>query len=150
MRVLAAIIAFSSFSAFAACPNLAGTYATCRSTTGSVPGSTDMVISQKIQNGVTVYTITSTDDESHERESEEVYADGKTRTHTEESEIGQVVASITYTCSGVKVIGKQSLTVAGEALLDMTTEVQKKGAALEMDYTGSAFGQAFEDTLICE
>ena len=101
MRSLAISLAFFSFSAFAACPKLAGTYAACRSTTGAMSESTDMVITQKVQNGVTVYTVTSTDNESEERKSEEWIADGKTRSETTENpEVGTITASMMFKCSG--------------------------------------------------
>lgn len=150
MRVLVTLITLSSFSAFAACPKLAGTYASCRSTTGTATGSTDVVITQALQNGVTVYTVTSTDDESQERGSEEIIADGKTRTESVNSELGLAVASIKYSCSGKKVLGNQSLTIDGASFFELDVEIERKGSIIKMAQTGSIFGQAFEDTLICE
>ena len=151
MRTLAIVLAFTSFSAFAACPNLEGTYAACRSTTGSMSESTDMVVTQKTQNGVTTYTVTSTSSETQERSSEEMIADGKTRTETtNDPELGEITASITFTCSGPKVIGNMVATVEDMTLFEINQEVQKNGSALEMDYTGTIFGMEFTDTLICE
>ena len=78
MRLLAVALMLSSFSAFAACPDLSGKYAVCRSTTGQSSGSTDMVVTQVTKNGVTTYTLVSTDDESQDRTTETLKADGKT------------------------------------------------------------------------
>ena len=151
MRLLAVVVAFSSFSAFAACPNLAGKYSACRSTSGTMSGSNDVVVTQKVKNGITTYTITSTDDESQERSTEELIADGKTRTTKEtDPDMGEIVSTSTYSCSGVKVVGKQTMSVQGEILMDMTQEIQKKNATVEIDMYGNAFGQEMQDTLICE
>lgn len=151
MRLLATLIALTSFSAIAACPNLSGTYATCRSTTGAISGSTDMVVTQKIENGVTIYTMTSTDAETQERKSDEMVADGKTYSETtNDPELGEVVASLRFACSGPQLVGNLSVLAEGSPLMVINQEIQKNGSALEMDYSGSLFGMEFTDTLICE
>lgn len=151
MRSLAIVLAFSSVSAFAACPNLAGTYATCRSTTGSMDGSTDLVITQKTVNRITTYTMTSTNDRTQERETEEIVADGKTRSETQnDPEFGDVVASVTFSCSGPKMTGNVSISMNGGSIFDYSQEVQKKGSTLEIDYFGTLVGMPFQDTVICE
>lgn len=151
MRLLATLFAFTSFSAIAACPNLSGTYATCRSTTGAMSGLTDMVVTQKNVNGVTLYTMTSTDNESQERTTDEIVADGITHSDTTiDPELGEVVGSFTYACSGPKLTGNVSVIASGSPLMEVNMEIQKKGSLLEMDYSGTAFGVGFSDTLICE
>lgn len=151
MRSLAIALAFTSYSALAACPKLEGTYAACRSTTGSMSESTEMVVTQKTKNGITTYTVTSTDSESQERKSEDMIADGKTRTETQnDPELGEITASMTFTCSGPKVVGDMSVIAQGTPLIELHQEVSKNGSALEMDYAGTIFGMEFTDTLICE
>lgn len=152
MRFIAIVLAFSSVSAFAAtCPNLAGKYASCRSTTGAASGSTDMVITQKTVNGVTTYTATSTDDETQERESTEMIADGKSRTETQEDpNMGTVTTTTVYTCSVVKIVGNQTVSIQGQDIVSIDQEIQKKGNTLEIDMNGQLFGQSIQDTIICE
>ena len=114
-------------------------------------GSTDMVVTQKIENGVTVYTMTSTDAETQERDSDVMVADGVTRSEAStDPQWGSVVGSITYTCSGPKVVGNISVIAEGSPLMEINQEIQKNGSALEIDYAGSIFGMEFTDTLICE
>lgn len=150
MRTLAIALALVSTSALA-CPNLAGTYATCRSTTGASTGSTDVVVAQKVVNGVTVYSVTSTDDESQERETEEMIADGKTRTETESSpETGEIVLSATYKCSGDALIGTQSVVWQNAPVADIDQNITKSGNTLTIAISGQAFGQEMQDTLVCE
>ncbi len=151
MRVFAALLALTSVSAFAACPNLAGTYATCTSTTGAMEGSTELIVSQKTTGGVTVYSISSIDNESHERESEELIADGKTRSESaQDPEYGQITASITYKCSGNAMIGNENLLVEGQPFLDINHATVKSGNTITRTYSGTLLGMPFEDTLICE
>ncbi len=150
MRLLAALIAFSSFSAFA-CPNLSGTYATCRSTTGSMDGSTELVVTQNTANGVTTYTLSAISGENNERETEELVADGKTRSETaQDPTYGEVKASITYTCVGSSLVGNENLQMQGQAVMDINHETTKSGNTITRKYSGMLFGYPFEDTLICE
>lgn len=151
MRSLAFVLAFSSFSAFAACPNLAGNYSACRSTTGATSGSTDVVVTQSVKDGITTYSITSTDDETHERDTDQMIADGKTRTQTgTDPNMGEVSISLTYKCSDVKVIGTEVITIQGQEIANVTEEVQKKGNTLEIDMNGTVFGENYQDTLVCQ
>ncbi len=135
----------------AACPNLAGTYATCRSTTGSIGGSTELVVTQNTTNGVTVYTFSSIDDETHERDADEMIADGKTRSETaQDPNYGELKASITYKCTGSSLVGNENLLMEGETFMDINHETTKSGNTLTRKYTGVVIGYPIEDTLICE
>lgn len=150
MRFIAAIALLSSFSAFA-CPNLAGNYTSCRSTTGEASGSSDVVITQTVRNGATVYTMTSTDDETQERNTEEMIADGVDRTHVEnDPNMGEVRMSVRFTCAGQTLTGKQTVTVQGQAIADMNQTINKVGQTLQIGVYGMIFGADFSDTLICE
>ncbi len=151
MRTLALATLLVSFSSIAACPNLAGTYATCRSTTGNIGGSTELVVTQKIENGATIYTLTSVDDESHERDTDEMIADGKTRSETaNDPNYGEVRVSITYKCVGNKLVGNENLVVQDSPFLDLNHETTKSGNTLTRKYTGTVVGEPINDTLICE
>lgn len=65
MRSLLLASLFVSATAVA-CPDLSGKYAACKMSDGTIT-DTDMVISQSVQSGVTVYSTSSTDAETGER-----------------------------------------------------------------------------------
>jgi hypothetical protein len=151
MRSLAIVLALSSFSAVAACPNLAGKYASCRSMTGGEGGSTDVVITQKEENGITTYTITSTDNESQERETENMVVDGKTYTETEnDPNLGEITTSTTYSCGDDKVVGKDVISWQGQEIANIDEEIMKNGNAVEINMTGTVFGQDANEQMVCE
>lgn len=151
MRVLAAIFAFSSFSAFAACPNLAGTYANCRSTTGSVGGSTELIVTQKETAGVTTYTFSAINDETQERDADDLIADGISRSETaQDPNYGEVKVSLVYKCSGDSLIGNENVLVQGMPFLDLHNTSVKTGNTLTRTYTGTVIGYPIQDTHICE
>ncbi len=151
MRSLALATLLISFSSIAACPNLAGSYATCRSSTGSIGGSTELVVTQATTAGVTTYTFSSIDDETHERDADEMIADGKTRSETaQDPNYGEIKASITYKCSGNSMIGNENVLVDGQTFMDINHETVKSGNTLTRKYSGEAVGFPFDDTLICE
>ncbi|MES2526781.1 MAG: hypothetical protein V4598_06825 [Bdellovibrionota bacterium] len=151
MRVLAVIFALSSFSAIAACPNLAGTYAVCRSTTGSISTSTELIVTQATTGGVTTYSFSSIDDETHERDADEMIADGKTRSETaQDPNYGEVKVSITYKCSGNSLVGNENILMEGQHFLDINHETTKSGNTITRKFTGTVIGYPVEDTLICE
>ncbi len=148
MRLLATLIALVSFNTFA-CPQLAGNYSYCRSTTGAAPEVSDMVITQKSENGVTVYTMASTDVEDQERSSHDYYADGKPRVITSESEMGEITDSMTFTCKGKELKSRQYLSIAEEMFFDVNIDYKKNGQELMIKYKGTVAGIEFEDTLNC-
>ncbi|MFL5785276.1 MAG: hypothetical protein ACJ76H_11735 [Bacteriovoracaceae bacterium] len=151
MRSLAIVLALSSFSAVAACPNLAGKYASCRSMTGGEGGSTDVVVTQKEENGVTTYTITSTNDESQERETEEMIVDGQVHTQTtNDPNVGEITSSETYTCGDNKVLGTEIVSMQGQEIASLNVEVLRNGNAMEMNITGTVFGQEASEQMVCE
>lgn len=151
MRSLALATLLISFSSIAACPNLAGKYANCRSTTGAIGGSTELVVTQKIENGATIYSFTSVDDETHERDTDEMLADGKTRSETaNDPNYGEVKVSLTYSCVGNALVGNENVLMQGQTFLDLNHTTTKSGNTLTRKYTGSVVGQSLEDTLICE
>ena len=70
------VLLFAS-STLLACPDLAGEYSVCRSTTGNSPGSIDMVVKQTVSNKVTTYVVSATNAQSETTETETYRADGK-------------------------------------------------------------------------
>lgn len=89
LKVLAAIVALSSTTAFA-CPDLAGTYV-CPGENGDV----ETAVAQVVSNGVTIYTVTDVEG------SYDLIADGATRTQQGQTETGNFATiDATNTCNG--------------------------------------------------
>lgn len=149
MRLFILLFAFTALSAIA-CPNLAGQYAVCRSTTGAVNGATDVIISQRIDNGVVIYTITTTDAETGERDTTEMAANGQIYTTNEPTPEGVITTTSSLSCAGEELNLVSSSTFAGEEFATVDVAMTRAGGALHQAFTGFVFGQPFEDILICE
>lgn len=145
MRSLLLASLFISASAMA-CPDLSGTYAACKRADGTVT-DTDMVITQAVQSGVTVYSTTSTDAESGERSSDEVITNGAVETETDES---GVTMSSSASCEGDAVTMNVGLQYQGQNLGSISVVTKKEGNALVSRSSGTLNGEAFEDMSICE
>jgi hypothetical protein len=149
MRNLAFALLFASTSALA-CPNLAGTYAVCSSTDSS--DSTDMIVEQKAERGVTTYSFSSIDAETHERSTDIYVANGKTQTLNEtDPDTGLNVKIVTTaTCNGTRSLNvKMKIYIEGELFSDLASTVTKSGSSMKMETTGKLMGEAVKETTVC-
>lgn len=155
MRTLLLASLFISASAMA-CPDLSGTYATCRSTTGASTPSSDLVVTQSVSNGVTTYSMTQTDDESQERTTDLVAADGKVITAEESMGEGVVmVINTTYSCTDTALVGNVDFAIkmeggSPENMGQVKMDVVKNGNQLVMTMNGDVMGEPMADVMICE
>lgn len=154
MRLLLLSSLFIS-STVLACPNLAGKYATCKTTSGEPTGTTDINVSQRLDRGVTIYSIESknVNDSGEVTVSESFRADGKTVIATETDPDSGMTAELatTATCQGAKSLNLlMKLTINGEEIARVTTTVSKNGNSL-MTVTKSvgAEGESVE-TVVCK
>lgn len=134
------------------CPNLTGKFATCRSLSGNIAATTDLVVTQVPKNGATLYTLTSTDSTTQERESETYLADGKTHTQTEtDPDTGDIVSlATTISCTANEVIGKMVLKYDREIYTTITTTLSKSGNTLTQTMKGKSMDEEVNETIICE
>jgi hypothetical protein len=151
MRFVLALIALVSTSAFA-CPDLAGKYTVCRSSTGSSGGSRDVVVTQSVRNRITTFFMTATDEETQERDTTSVIADGKVRTESvTDPETGLVIVSATQaSCSGNALILNNKTTIDNNELAIVKVTITKSGNQIRQIIAGQALGNEFNDTVICE
>jgi hypothetical protein len=151
MRFLAAIALLVSSSAFA-CPNLAGTYAACRSTTGQTPGSTNMVVTQSVSNKITTYEVSATNNETNERENETYIADGKINTQviTDPDSGMTLETSSKISCTPSTLSIDMNLKLNGEAAGYANIQVVKVGSQLIVDSTTFDGEQTIVEKEICE
>ncbi len=148
MRSLLLASIFISASAIA-CPDLAGNYPVCRSNTDSKPDQ-NMMITQEILNGVTVYTSTSTDSESGETSTDTISADGKEVEET--ADVGGVPLTMKYTatCSGEALVMDAGLSIEGQSIGTVQSTMTKEGNALVTRTTGNLLGEDVSEETVCE
>lgn len=146
MRSLLLASLFVSASAMA-CPDLSGTYAACIQQSNGTVTDTDMVISQAVQSGVTVYTTTATDAESGERSTDEIVTSGVPTTMTDEFGITMTSRA---SCVGDTVVMSLNFQYQGQDLGTANLETKKEGNTLVSRTTGTLNGESIEDVSICE
>ena len=145
MRSLFLASLFVSASAMA-CPDLSGKYATCKQSDGTIT-TTDMVITQSVQSGVTVYSTTSTDTETGETATDELITNGNVVSETDE--LG-VTSNISTSCEGDAVVMNVNLQFEGRELGNAKIVTKKEGNALVSRTSGSFDGESMEDVSVCE
>mgnify|MGYP000989558858 CR=1 FL=1 len=131
-----------------ACPQLAGTYQNCRSTTGSTSGVTDLVVTQQ---GHT-YVVSGTENSTHERMTETFVANGVPAQNTRIIPRINMRANtvITTTCDGQVLKVNGFARTAAMRVGDAAVEVRRMGRGLEVRATGRLMGVPVADNLICE
>ncbi len=151
MRFLA-LAAFIISSSAIACPNLAGTYATCRSTTGQTPGSTNMIVTQSVTNKITTYEVSATNNETNEREQETYRADGKIQTQIiSDPETGITLeTSSKISCSETTLSIDLSVKLNDEVAGHANINVVKVGSQLIVDSTSFDGEETIVEKEICE
>lgn len=150
MKLLALSALFLSFSAVAACPNLSGTYASCKSSSGEVlDGPT---ISQNIANGVTTYTVVSIDPDSGLEMTEEFIADGVMRVQTAtDDETGMVLSlGSQASCSGTTLMIHVRVASQDQEYANLNLKVTKAGNQMTTVTSGSSMGEVINETEVCE
>ncbi len=141
MKSLILLTSFFSFS-INACPDLSGTYPTCRSITGTSEVSPDLIITQEVRNNVTTYVMSHTDETR-----ETFIADGVERL----DEIGYGIQILDKSqCIGDSLIAVVKLLSHGEEFADLQMNVTKSGKRLTVLIEGRSEGNPIKDTIICE
>lgn len=150
MRFFIAALTLISSTAFANCPNLAGTYATCRSTTGNSTGSTNLTVKQYIKDNVTIYETEATDNHSHEVETAMFITDGRVIRHSDSSEGTTVDFAQASQCANNTLYTAVSVSTQGQVLVTVEGAFFKSGNTLFQKIKTTTTQGVFEDTLICE
>lgn len=149
MRHLGLALLFVSFSSLA-CPDLSGTYAKCTPTSPESTSTSDMVVTQAVVNGAMNYSSTTTDDESGQRTTDTIVANGQPSVTVDSSEGYTVVETITATCMNNSLVIEIDETIEGESLAQITSIISRQGNALVYQTTGMILDQPFNDTTICQ
>ncbi len=148
MRSLVLASLFVSASAIA-CPDLSGNYPVCRSNSDSSPDQ-NMVMTQAVVNGATVYTSTSTDSVSGETTTDSLAADGKEVEVT--ADIGEMPLTIKYTatCSGEALVMDAAMSIEGQSIGTVKSTITKEGNALVTRTSGNVMGEDVAEEVVCE
>lgn len=148
MRTFIFALSLMTSTAFA-CPNLAGSYKECKNSKGESV-STNMLVTQKVQNRVTIYDVSIISSESQQRESEIYKTDGKP-VIVKMEEAGMVFTTKTVsTCNANTLNINIDMTLNGEAAGWSKVKVSKVGKQLIIDSEGFDGEEQTTDREICE
>ncbi len=150
MRLLSIALFMTSFSALAACPDLSGTYPVCKSVDGVLDDESGMVISQRIENNVTIYSSVSMAGVP----SDDMIMDGSERTiHTSQDDGSHGIEVTSSKCEGNAVVSKSVMTTGNDVVTTVGT-ISKEGNGLRIDIaSSSASGKVennFNVSVICQ
>jgi hypothetical protein len=152
MRSIVIATLLISSTAFA-CPDLAGTYAVCRSQTGASSGSTDMVITQQNLGSAAIYTVTSTDSETNVRQENSMNADGKLiSASSTDPQSGMTFKFDTMvSCNSNKSVNvDMKIFVNGSQAASVTSDISKAGKTLTIKSHAVGPEGETSDVVICD
>lgn len=149
MRVLFIALSLATTTAFA-CPNLSGKYLECRLENGEVT-STNMVVTQSVQNKITTYTIESTSTEG-ERIREQYVANGKNVIVNEADPDSGIQLQITTksTCTASALNVNVLLKINGELVADVASTVTKENGRLQLVNKGTSGEEEINEQVTCQ
>jgi hypothetical protein len=145
MRFIAILAFIASTTAFA-CPNLTGNYQACVDPSGEV--SPGMELSQRVENGITIYQSVSVNEETGEVERQDMIADGKARRSTEADGYESIN---TVRCDGDALVVDSTFSDPVSGLSGtVSLKARKEGSKLITEASGNVAGQEFNDRSVCE
>ncbi len=151
MRSSLLLLTLVSFPVLA-CPNLAGVYKSCRSSTDP-SALTQVVIEQKIVNKYVQYTFTTQETELNSSSRVEKYiADGRMKIVSDtDSDTGIIMKTQTVTtCQNNGLNIKMDATVDSESFASITIKTFKEENRLTQIFSGVSMGNPISDTIVCE
>jgi hypothetical protein len=109
-------------------------------------------VAQKLQGNVTIYTISSTDAQTHERTTEIFKADGRPVIKTERDPDSGVTIkqTMTVTCNGQILTAKFLVTFQNQVLSNLTSTMKKENNKLIQKLSGNVLDSSMNETMICE
>jgi hypothetical protein len=148
MRSLFLATMFISVSAVA-CPDLSGSYPVCRTNSADSKPDQNMVMTQEVVNGVTVYTSTSTDSETNETITDTLAADGKEIEATSPDGL-PITLKYTASCADEALVLDLAASIGEERIGTVQSKITKEGNALVTRTTGNILGEDVTEETICE
>lgn len=134
MKIFSILLFLFSFKGLAACPNLAGNY-TCEAA-----GETwEMTITQTVENGVTVYQQTGSQNEGT------YIADGVARPHTVTANGEEITGTLSTKCLDPKVVIQFLANYQGSPI-DFTETIKSTNGTLEVNDITKLGGNVIDST----
>ena len=151
MRSAFALLAFISLPVLA-CPNPAGTYKACKSSSSDGTNVGQIVIEQKVINKAMQYTFTTSEIEADEDRIEKYIADGKVKVSTEtDQDTGITIRTTTSTSCVDEILKiKMDAKVDSEEFANIVIQTSKVGNQLTQTFSGISMGEPVSETVICE
>jgi hypothetical protein len=151
MKLVILTLALISLPAMA-CPELAGKYSACRSSSEQESTSSEVSIEQEIVNQVHQFKIQTVDTQSGDRGTENYQADGKLKisTQTDPDNGTEVRTETLASCSGNSLYVKLKVTIDSRPLAKINVKVSKINNQLVQVFTGENMGQTLNHTTYCE
>lgn len=150
MKFFLFILVFVSLQAFA-CPELAGIYKVCHSSTDQNTKA-EVTVEQKVVNKYCQYTITTRDSETESARVEKYTADGKMKIVSDtDSDTGITIRTETLATHQNDILTiKMIATLDYEAFADVTIKASKVGNQFTQIFNGISMGEPVSDTIICQ
>lgn len=149
MRFCTMALLLASFSAMA-CPNLTGNYNKCVSLHDGSTVSTDLVMSQSVEGGVTTFSSEETEPEYGNRESTKFIADGAERVESDDMDGTTLTTTIIAVCEGDALVINNRLFMDGMPLGNRSTTLSKDGDKLVSVLSQTVMGNEASVTVVCE
>jgi hypothetical protein len=132
-----------------ACPDLSGSYPVCRSHDPEQKPDQNMVVTQTVENGVSIYNMTATDGETEQTVTQSFRADG--RDYPQISYDGPSIdVSYSTSCIGESLVVAVKISAQESSAGALTSTMTKEGNALITRTTGNVMGIEVSEETICE
>jgi GTPase SAR1 family protein len=150
MRLSAILLALVSLPALA-CPNLAGVYKTCSSSTQESTQPEAVTVTQQIVRNVTEYTVVTTGEKA-DLTTERYRTDGRTVTQSQtDPDSGFNIKTDTVaTCQGSDLNVNMRVYMDSQTIGQIAIKIYKSGNKLVQEISGETFGENLKDTITCE
>lgn len=148
MKWLTSTLVLFSWATFA-CPNLAGTYAVCRSQNHILTESTNLKVDQSTVDGVNHFAVSFLAEGASDRESYVLVADGQTVTESWTDDMVTYEAKTTVYCMADTVVLKSEVKADGAPFKSEESGIYLLNGNLVQVTSGKLNGRPFNDRLDC-
>jgi hypothetical protein len=148
MRLFIFFTVFLSALPAWSCPDLQGSYALCKSQSGNLSETKDLVIQKTRKKGITSYVLEEVNPEDETQLDSYVRTEGLVETEVD-PENGVMTQTKTF-CESDKLVMDSYFSYLGEEIGRIKTLASKVGDRLIIEATGRVQGKDYHDAIICE
>lgn len=133
-----------------ACPNLVGEYSVCRTKKNILIESTNLVVTETMNEGIKFIKFDTLPDGQNEREVTRYQITGKPIAKSWVSETGVKFESVTTASCFLNTMKVQTTILAdGEPYVNHASTIRKVGRTIVQESKGTIVRMAFDDVLTC-